>query len=57
MLNIINGRYRSLPALPMSNNCTNFTPLKNKCALCLSMTSAVPTIKVVLKIFLPNNRC
>ena len=48
------GRYRSLPALPMSNNCTNLVPLKNNCAVYFISANAVSIIEIVLKNFSSN---
>ena len=52
----MNGKYRSLPALPMSNNCTNLALLKSNCAVYFISASAVSIkeIKIFLKIFLSN---
>ena len=50
----MNGTYRSLPALPMSNNCTNLALLKNNCAVYFISASAVSIIEIVLKISLSN---
>ena len=50
----MNGRYRSLSALTMSNNCTNLALLKNNCAVYFISTSAASIIKIVLKISLSN---
>ena len=40
----MNGRYQSLPGLPMRNNCTNLALLKNNCAVFFVSTSAVSII-------------
>ena len=50
----MNGRYRSLPALPISNNCTDLALLKSNCAVYLISASAVSIIEIVLKIPLSN---
>ena len=50
----MNGRYRSLPALSISNNCTNLALLKNNCVVYFTCVSAVPIIVIVLKISLSN---
>ena len=50
----MNGRYRSLPALPMSNNCTSLALLKSICAVYLISAKCVSIIEIVLKIPLSN---
>ena len=50
----MSGRYRSLPALSMSNNCTNFALLKNNCIVYIISAIAVSIIKIVLKLSLSN---
>ena len=50
----MNGRYRSLPLLLMSSNCTNLAPLKNNCAVYFISASAASIIEIVLKISLSN---
>ena len=50
----MNGRYRSLPAFLISNNCTNLALLKNNCAVNFISASAVSIIKIILKISLSN---
>ena len=52
--NIMNGRYRSLPALSMSNNSTNLALLKNNCVVYFISAIAASIIEVVLKISLSN---
>ena len=47
----MNGRYQILPALSMSNNCTNLAFLKNNCVVYFISAIAVP---IVLKISLSN---
>ena len=42
----MDGKYQSLPALSISNNCTNLALLKNNCV--------VSIIEIVLKISLSN---
>ena len=50
----MNGKYQSLPALSMSNNCTNLALLKNNCVAYFICPSAVSIIELVLKISLSN---
>ena len=50
----MNGRYRSLPALSMSNNSTNLALLKNNCVVYFISAIAASIIEVVLKISLSN---
>ena len=50
----MNGRYRSLPLLLMSSNCTNLASLKNNCAVYFISASAASIIEIVLKISLSN---
>ena len=50
----MNDRYRSLPALSMSNNCTNLALLRNNFVVYFVSTSAVSIIEIVLKISLSN---
>ena len=50
----MNGRYQSLPALSMSNNCTNLALLKNNCVVYFISAIAVSIIAIVLKISLSN---
>ena len=50
----MNVKYRSLPALPTSNNCTNLALLKTNCAMYFISTSAASIIETVLKISLSN---
>ena len=47
MLIIMNGKYQSLVALPMSNNCTDLALLKNNCAVYFIMASVVLIIKIL----------
>ena len=48
----MNGRYRRLPVLPKSNNCTNLALLKNNFAVYFTSASPVLIIEIVLKISL-----
>ena len=50
----MNGRHRSLTALPVNNNCTNLALLKNNFAFYFISASAMSIIKLALKIFLSN---
>ena len=50
----MNSTYRSLPALPISNNCTNLAFLRNNCAVYFISGSATSIIEIVLKISLTN---
>ena len=50
----MNGRYKSLPALSISNNCTNLALFKNNYAVYFISASTVSIIEIVLKISLSN---
>ena len=50
----MNDRYRSLPALSISNNCINLALLKNNCVAYFISANAVSIIEIVLKISLSN---
>ena len=50
----MNGRYQRLPALPMSNNCSDSALLRNNCAVYFICASAASILELVLKISLLN---
>ena len=50
----MNGKYRSLLALPTSNNCTDLALLKNNCAVYFISACAVLITEIALKISLSN---
>ena len=51
----MNGRYWSLPALPIITNCTKLLPLKNNCAVYFIVASAANK-KNNFENFLSNDR-